>query len=38
MESVARDFDAPIKIQFPKQLGSNTGFTLLGLGDIVLPG
>ncbi|KAL8281154.1 hypothetical protein RQP46_006512 [Phenoliferia psychrophenolica] len=38
MESVARDFDAPIKIVWPKDLSSPGGFTLLGLGDIVLPG
>lgn len=35
MVGVARDFEAPIKIVFPKLSG---GFTLLGLGDIVLPG
>ena len=40
MESVARDFEAPIKIVWPKELGApvSSGFTLLGLGDIVLPG
>jgi minor histocompatibility antigen H13 len=39
MVSVARDFNAPIKILWPKDLGAvDSGFTLLGLGDIVLPG
>ncbi|KAK4705425.1 minor histocompatibility antigen H13, partial [Phenoliferia sp. Uapishka_3] len=38
MVLVARDFDAPIKIVWPKEMGSSSGFTLLGLGDIVLPG
>ena len=39
MVSVARDFEAPIKILWPKDLiGAGKGFTLLGLGDIVLPG
>ncbi|KAM0753172.1 hypothetical protein T439DRAFT_323805 [Meredithblackwellia eburnea MCA 4105] len=39
MESVARDFDAPVKILWPKDgTAKATEFTLLGLGDIVLPG
>lgn len=38
MESVARDFEAPIKIVWPKDMGASANFTLLGLGDIVLPG
>lgn len=58
MVSVAKNFDAPIKMSaisylgllvpllttsrrgsvWPKELGGSAGFTLLGLGDIVLPG
>ncbi|GAA5844294.1 hypothetical protein JCM3766R1_002901 [Sporobolomyces carnicolor] len=38
MVSVAKNFDAPIKIVFPKDISSAKDFTLLGLGDIVLPG
>ncbi|GAA5925239.1 aspartic endopeptidase [Sporobolomyces koalae] len=38
MVSVAKNFDAPIKIVFPKDLANAKDFTLLGLGDIVLPG
>ncbi|GAA5984411.1 hypothetical protein JCM5350_003352 [Sporobolomyces pararoseus] len=38
MVSVAKSFDAPIKIVFPKDLSAAKDFTLLGLGDIVLPG
>ncbi|GAA5893947.1 aspartic endopeptidase [Sporobolomyces salmoneus] len=38
MVSVAKNFDAPIKIVFPKDLSAAKDFTLLGLGDIVLPG
>ncbi|KAI9189329.1 hypothetical protein H9P43_000760 [Blastocladiella emersonii ATCC 22665] len=34
MVSVAKSFDAPVKMLFPK----GTGFTMLGLGDIVIPG
>ncbi|KAI9467894.1 peptidase A22B, signal peptide peptidase, partial [Coemansia mojavensis] len=41
MVSVAKNFDAPIKVVFPKQLFPDDGklkFTMLGLGDIVVPG
>lgn len=39
MVSVATQFDAPIKIVFPRDVGDTAlGFTLLGLGDIVIPG
>eukprot|EP01104_Vermistella_antarctica_P002533 TRINITY_DN12771_c0_g1_i1.p1 TRINITY_DN12771_c0_g1~~TRINITY_DN12771_c0_g1_i1.p1 ORF type:complete len:356 (-),score=113.23 TRINITY_DN12771_c0_g1_i1:156-1193(-) len=40
MVSVARNFDAPIKLVFPKNLfeGVPLQFSLLGLGDIVIPG
>ena len=41
MVAVAKGIDAPIKVVFPKDLGA-TGlpedFTMLGLGDIVIPG
>ena len=33
-----QNFNAPIKIVFPKDLVNARDFTLLGLGDIVLPG
>ena len=33
-----QNFNAPIKIVFPKDLINARDFTLLGLGDIVLPG
>ncbi|OAD66872.1 hypothetical protein PHYBLDRAFT_89550, partial [Phycomyces blakesleeanus NRRL 1555(-)] len=45
MVSVAKNFDAPIKVLWPRDaiayfLGDPTaiGFTMLGLGDIVIPG
>lgn len=38
MVKVATNLEAPIKITFPRDLASGTGFSLLGLGDIVLPG
>lgn len=42
MVSVAKNFDAPIKVVFPKELfpadGGKLQFTMLGLGDIVVPG
>lgn len=38
MVEVATSFDGPIKIVFPRNLAAGTDFTLLGLGDIVLPG
>jgi len=40
MVTVAKSFDAPIKLLFPKNLltGDPFAFTMLGLGDIVIPG
>lgn len=39
MVTVAKGIDAPIKLLFPKQLGAaKMEFSLLGLGDIVIPG
>jgi len=39
MVTVARSFDAPIKVVFPRDLfADELQFTLLGLGDIILPG
>ncbi|GAA5983656.1 hypothetical protein JCM10908_000371 [Rhodotorula pacifica] len=38
MVEVATSFDGPIKIVFPRNLAAGKDFTLLGLGDIVLPG
>lgn len=43
MVTVAKSFDAPIKVVWPKQwLGllpdETIQFTMLGLGDIVIPG
>lgn len=41
MVSVAKSFDAPIKLLFPRPRGiadEKTLFSMLGLGDIVLPG
>lgn len=38
MVEVATSFDGPIKIVFPRNLAAGRNFTLLGLGDIVLPG
>jgi len=39
MVTVAKSFDAPIKFLFPKSIFTEgTGFSMLGLGDIVLPG
>lgn len=41
MVSVAKSFDAPIKLLFPKALfqpGQTPEFSMLGLGDIVIPG
>lgn len=46
MVSVAKNFDGPIKVIWPRDIVSylldNTfkehGFTMLGLGDIVIPG
>jgi len=39
MVTVAKNFDAPIKVLFPRDLlAEEYKFTLLGLGDIVVPG
>jgi len=39
MVTVAKSFDAPIKLLFPKQLlAAQLEFSMLGLGDIVIPG
>lgn len=41
MVSVAKSFDAPIKLLFPRMLveaGQKPEFSMLGLGDIVIPG
>jgi minor histocompatibility antigen H13 len=39
MVSVAKNFDAPIKVVFPRDLwAEKLQFTMLGLGDIVIPG
>jgi minor histocompatibility antigen H13 len=40
MVSVATKLDVPIKLLWPKSLQFSTtkGFTMLGLGDIVIPG
>ncbi|KAI5477192.1 minor histocompatibility antigen H13 [Pseudohyphozyma bogoriensis] len=35
MVSVATNFEAPVKVQFPKSLGAYSGFTLLGLGGML---
>ena len=40
MVSVATGLDVPIKLAWPKStdFSSQAGFTILGLGDIVIPG
>jgi len=40
MVKVATKIDAPIKLLWPKSmwLASDRGFTMLGLGDVVIPG
>lgn len=39
MVTVAKNFDAPVKLLFPKNLfAEKLEFTMLGLGDIVIPG
>ncbi|KAJ9111779.1 hypothetical protein QFC22_006438 [Naganishia vaughanmartiniae] len=39
MENVAKSLDAPIKVLAPRDISDwSAGFTMLGLGDIVLPG
>jgi len=39
MVTVAKNFDAPIKLLFPKDIFAEVfEFSMLGLGDIVIPG
>jgi len=39
MVTVAKNFDAPIKVLFPRDIFAETfQFSMLGLGDIVIPG
>lgn len=40
MVSVAKNLDVPIKLLWPKStsFSGSRGFTMLGLGDIVIPG
>lgn len=38
MVSVAKNFEAPIKLLFPRTTGAEKNFAMLGLGDIVIPG
>jgi minor histocompatibility antigen H13 len=40
MVSVAKSFDVPVKVLFPRDIiaSPNSGFSMLGLGDIVIPG
>ncbi|KAJ1516303.1 Minor histocompatibility antigen H13 [Coelomomyces lativittatus] len=39
MVSVAKNFEAPVKLMFPKDIFADTlQYTMLGLGDIVIPG
>lgn len=39
MVTVAKSFDAPVKLLFPKDLfAAELQFSMLGLGDIVIPG
>jgi len=39
MVTVAKSFDAPVKLLFPKHLfATDLQFSMLGLGDIVIPG
>jgi len=41
MVTVAKSFDAPIKLLFPRQFATETtklAHSMLGLGDIVIPG
>jgi len=39
MVTVAKSFDSPIKLLFPRDIFSpNSPFSMLGLGDIVIPG
>jgi minor histocompatibility antigen H13 len=39
MVTVAKSFDAPVKLLFPKEIfAQELHFSMLGLGDIVIPG
>ena len=39
MLTVAKNIDAPIKLQFPRDLSQTPKqYSILGLGDIVIPG
>jgi minor histocompatibility antigen H13 len=39
MVTVAKSFDAPVKLLWPKDLfAEQLHFSMLGLGDIVIPG
>jgi hypothetical protein len=39
MVTVAKSFDAPVKLLFPKDIFADVyQFSMLGLGDIVIPG
>lgn len=38
MVDVAKGLDAPVLILWPRSLVPGSGFTMLGLGDVVLPG
>lgn len=39
MVTVAKSFDAPIKLLFPRKIPpAPQDFSMLGLGDIVIPG
>ena len=40
MVSVAKSFDVPVKLLFPRDVISSphSGFSMLGLGDVVIPG
>eukprot|EP00163_Fabomonas_tropica_P000190 TRINITY_DN10130_c0_g1_i1.p1 TRINITY_DN10130_c0_g1~~TRINITY_DN10130_c0_g1_i1.p1 ORF type:complete len:393 (-),score=113.91 TRINITY_DN10130_c0_g1_i1:56-1234(-) len=38
MVTVARSFDAPIKLVFPKEFVASPSMSMLGLGDIIVPG
>ena len=39
MVTVAKNFDAPVKLLFPKNIFADVyQFSMLGLGDIVIPG
>lgn len=38
MVTVAKSFDIPIKLMFPYFVDNERKFSMLGLGDIVIPG